>query len=163
MTTHPMAEAVAALHGLVSTAAQARTVDGDEASVIRVEIGDPGEFEEFKAIGIGLATAPIEPVDERPINRTLGYDVHDFDIVCVAVAWSNDDDRAGHMFRAFELVDLVRDVLSDPANRGLGLESRAVMSAWVDRAGLGWEIGPRDVRALVEFTVRCSAHRRRRM
>lgn len=158
---HPVGDAVSALFHLVEAAAAARYVEGDHASVIRVELGNPGEFEEWAAIGVGLGTAPIEPVDERPVTRTLGYDLHDFDIVCVALAWSGDDEaREPLMFRAFELVDVVREVLR--VNPRLGLESRAVQSAWVDRSGLGWEDVGRGVQALVEFTVRVSASRRRR-
>lgn len=157
MTTHPAALAVKALFDLVVPAAAALTVEGEPESVIRVDIGDPGEFEESRAIGIGLGTAPVEPVDERPVTRGLGYDNHDFDIVCVALAWSGDDNRAAHMFAAFDLVDVVREVVPQ-----LREQVDGVMSAWVDRSGLGWEIGDRDVRALVEFTVRCSAFRRRR-
>lgn len=157
-TRHPIGDAVKALRDRVAAAAAARQVEGDETTTIRVDLGNPGEFEEWQAIGIALATAPVEPLDERPVTRTLGLEVLDFDIVCVALAWNGEDDREGRMFVALELVDLVRGELErDPT---LGLP--AVMSAHVDRAGLGWEPSDRGTQALVEFTVRVSAHRARR-
>lgn len=156
---NPIGAAVKALHDRVTAAAAAREVPGEQESVILVDYGDPGQFEEFRAIGIALATAPVEPVDERPRTRTLGDDLHDFDIVCVAVAWTGEQDRERMMFAALDLVDLVREVLIDDPTLGL---RGVVQSAYVDRSGIGWDQSPRGVQGLTEFTVRVEASRRRR-
>ena len=158
---HPVPAVISRLYELTAAAAATLADPDDGRSIIRVDLGDPGSFEEFAAIGIGLGTTPVEPVEDRQIVRGLAHDNHDFDVVCVAMAWSGDDERAQWMTRAFELVDIVRGVVDDPANRHLGLD-RVVQAAAVDRMSFLWERDERGpLRALVEFTVRVQAYRRR--
>lgn len=160
MSPHPVPVVVARLYELVGAAAAAQAVPGDAVSVIRVDLGDPGEFEDFAAIGIGLGASPVQIDDQRP-RRTPGYDHHEFDVGCLALAWSGDDDRLTWMVRAYELVDLVRDVLALPANVGLGL-GKVVESARVDRTSFSWTEDARGLKAQVEFSVRVKAYRVRR-
>lgn len=132
----------------------------DPDLVIRVDIGDPGRFEEQHALGIGLAAIQVDPVDEQPLTRRIGSDNHDVDLMCVALSWSGDEDRVSWMTRAYALVDIVRDVLQ--ANPGLGLD-RVVETAWVDRTNFGWQMeGNYARKAIVEFAVRIRAYRSRR-
>lgn len=157
---HPIPVVISRLYELTKAAADALADPADDGSIVRVDLGNPGEFQEFAAIGIGLGTTPVEPVEDRQIVRGLAHDNHDFDVVCVALAWSGDDDRRAWMVRAFELVDIVRGVVDDPTNRHLGLD-RMVQSAAVDRLSFMWEQDRRSMKALVEFTVRVQAYRKR--
>ena len=156
---HPIPLVVGALHTITTAAAAAAGTDDDP---IRVDLGDPGEFQEWRAIGIGLSAQQAGPVDTRQIRTGLGYDHHDLDIACVALAWSGDDtDRIGWMNRAFDLVDLVREELESPANAGLGLD-RVVQSARIATSAFSWVQDRQSKKAEVGFVVRVSAYRPRR-
>lgn len=153
---HPVPTVVRALYALVDTAV------ADDPN-IRVDLGNPGEFDEFDAIGIGLATTPVDPVEDRQTTRTMGYDVHEFDVVCVALSWTGDDDaRAEWMSRAFELTDIVRDELATPQGRTLGLDKVLQAAPWVSSTSFGWVLDRQSLKAQVEFSVRCKAYRARR-
>jgi len=161
-TPHPVPQVVGKLFQLVQAEVEARraAAPSNPDALIRVDLGDPGRFEEFNAIGIGLATVPVGPVEDRGLRRTPGSDNHDVDVLCVALSWSGDDDRLTWMTKAFALVDIVRDVLQ--ANPGLDLD-KVVETAWVDSTTFTWATeGLSAVKAVVEFTVRVRAYRSRR-
>lgn len=156
---HPVPQALGALHTIVTAAAAEAGTEGDP---IRVDLGDPGEFAEFRAIAVGLSATPAPILDDRDIRPTLGKDVHGFDIACLALAWTGDEsDRLGWMTRAYDLVDVVRAALEDPANRGLGIPA-LIASARITATSFAWWTDGNAMRALVEFPVRVTAYRPRR-
>jgi hypothetical protein len=160
---HPVPQVVGQLFQLVRAEVETRRLanPSNPDTIIRVDLGDPGRFEEFHAIGVGLATVPVGPVEDRgPLRRTPGADNHDVDVLCVALSWTGDDDRLAWMTKAFGLVDIVRDVLA--ANPGLGLD-KVVETAWVDSTTFSWATeGLTASKAVVEFMVRVRAYRSRR-
>jgi hypothetical protein len=156
VTAHPVPIVVARLHERVKAAAAALAVSGDAASVIRVDLGDPGEFEEMAAIGVGLGASAGGQVDDPRPRRTLGFDEHDFTVDCLALAWSGGDDRSAVMVRVFEVQDVVRDVLA------AGLDLPFVESARLDRSSFSWIDDGRGVKGQTEFAVRVKARRPRR-
>lgn len=157
MAPHPIPLVVGALHGLVKAAAAAVGTDDDP---IRVDLGDPGGFSEWRAIGVGLSAVQTGPVEDRDIRRTLGKDLHAFDVACVALAWSGDlDDKLPWMSAAFDLVDIVRDVLADDVHLGL---TGVIQTAHVASTSFSWVEDRVGEKALVDFTVRVNAYRSRR-
>lgn len=155
IAAHPAPLAAMRLHELVVAAAAA------QRERLRVDFGDPGEFEEPDAIAIGLAVLTPEAIAGQ-VTRTLGYEFVPYDIACTAQSWSGDDDEApaiARMIRVFELVDLVREVCL--ANRDLGLP-RVVREASVTREAFSQLPVERGELAFVQFTVHVKASRLRR-
>ncbi|WP_041760128.1 hypothetical protein [Pseudonocardia dioxanivorans] len=151
--------AIGALHTIVRAAATEAQTEDDR---IRVDLGNPGKFSERRAIGVGLSAVDAGPIDDRDIRKTLGYDVHAFDIACIALAWSGDEnDKLGWMTKAYDLVDVVRAALEDPANRGLGIPA-VVQSARIAGSSFSWRTDGQAAKAVVEFPVRINALRLRR-
>lgn len=152
---HPVPLAASALYQLVKVAA------APQRERLRVDFGDPGEFEEPDAISIGLAVRAPESI-AGAARRGLGLEFLPYDIGCTAQSWGGDDDEIpalARMVRVFECVDLVRDVCR--AHRDLGL-TRQVREASVTREAYSQIPMDRGELALVEFVVHIEAYRPRR-
>lgn len=152
---HPVPLAARALFELVEAAAE------PHREHLRVDFGDPGEFEEPDAISIGLSIRAPESIAGSG-RRGLGMEFLPYDIGCTAQSWGGDDNETpalARMVRVFELVDLVRDVCR--AHRDLGL-TRQVREASVTREAYSQIPMERGELALVEFVVHIEAYRPRR-
>jgi len=158
VSTHPVAAVAAALFAQTTVAAAA-TVTDDPDTVVRVDLGDPGNFAEPGAIGIAIATEETEAITGVSA-QWMGSDTATYEILCAAKAWQGLDDdtgRVARMLRAFELVDVVRARLAAvlEATRASGVvglalirESYVPMIDEHDNSG-----------ALVQFAVRVVATR----
>lgn len=158
ITPHPAPLAAQKLYELVVAAA------APQRETLRVDFGDPGEFEEPDAIAIGLSVRTPEAIT-GVVARTLGYEMTPYEIACTAQSWSGDSGSPDEspalirMVRVFEVVDIVRDVCL--ANRDLGLP-KVVAGASVTREAFSQLAVERGELAFVEFTVRIEAGRLRR-
>lgn len=153
--THPAPAAIDALLKLLrSEQTLVYQVNGVDTRV-RVDDGMPvADLDDPDAIGIGLSLDEVAATSDTRFDLRGGEDR--FDISCVVQSWTGDVEAPAPRSRAFELLDIVRDVLAAHQNLGLpGLVIDARLSRWSYRPTQD----ATGVAALIDFTVRVHARR----